>query len=165
VRPANRRTIGTRWDGLDGFLFRAFDLPWPRGTILRIPTAPRPTWIVVVDVSTASGLPATVCEVLAWKGTDSPSPSALRELDVHRTADTVTLVRARVVDARNRKSIGDMKRHLGVRGVEERVPFRVTLLGYAPKGITVVGRRRVSAPASGTNVAEWADLDAIASRL
>jgi hypothetical protein len=164
-RPAKVPPIGTRWDGLDDFLLRAFDLPWPRGTILRIPTAPRPTWIVVVDVSTVSGLPATVCEVLAWQGTETPSPAALREIDVHRTADTVSIVRARVVDARNRKSIAEMKRHLGVRSVDERVPFRVTLVGFAPKGVTTVGRRRVSAPESGTNVADWADLGGLVGRL
>ena len=61
-----------------------------------------------------------------------PSTETLRGLDAHRTADTVSVVRARVIDPRNRQSIAKMKRHLGVRDVNERAPFRVTLLGYCP---------------------------------
>ena len=157
--------IGVRWTGLDGFLLRGFDLPWSPGTILRVPGGASPTWLVVVDMVSASKLPAIVCEVLDWHDSRDPAPDILRTLDVHRTTDTVSLVRARVVDPRNRKSIARMKQHLGVRGVDERVPFRMTLLGYAPTGIEVVGRRRVVAPTSGSNVYEWEDLSTVVNRL
>jgi len=115
--PSNRRfpgdtvkPIGTRWDALDGFLLRAFDLPWPRGTVLRVPTDPDPVWLTVVDLMTLSGSPATVCEVLDWHTNREPSPSELRRMDMHRTADTVSSVRARVVDPRNRQSVAKMRR-------------------------------------------------------
>jgi hypothetical protein len=157
--------IGTRWDGLDGLLLRGFDLPWPRGAILRVPATARPVWLVVADIMTQSGMPATVCEVLAWHERADPVHAALRSLDVHRTDDTVDIVRARVVDPRNRKSIAKMKQHLGVRQIDERVPFRITLLGYAPSGITIVGRRRVAVPTSGSNVADWNDLGTVVDRL
>jgi hypothetical protein len=163
--PTNKvEAIGTRWSGLDGFLFRAFDLPWPAGAILRVPTDASPIWLVVVDVTTHSGLPATVCEVLDWHREDDPSPEKLRGLDTHRTADTVSLVRERVVDPRNRQSVAKMKRHLGVRDVDERAPFRVTVLGYCPDGVTVVARRKVVVPTSSSNVVEWTDLGTVVSR-
>jgi hypothetical protein len=156
--------IGTRWTGLDGFLLRGYDLPWPRGTILRVPGGASPTWLVVVDMMSGSGLPATVCEVLDWHGSSDPTetPGAL---DVHRTTDTVSIVRARVVDPRNRKSIAKMKQHLGVQDVDERVPFRVTLLGYAPSSVEVVGRRRVVVPTSASNVVGWDELGTVVNRL
>ena len=174
IRPpsSNRRfpvdkvkPIGTRWDALDGFLLRAFDLPWPRGTILRVPTDPDPVWLTVVDLVTLSGSPATVCEVLDWHTNREPSPSELRRIDTHRTTDTVSNVRARVVNPRNRQSVAKMRRHLGVRSIDERAPFRVTLLGYPPAGVKVVGRRRVVVPASGANAVEWTDLGTVVNRL
>jgi hypothetical protein len=164
--PAGKiKPIGTRWDDLDGFLLRGFDLPWPRGAILRVPAEPTPIWLAVVDLMTSSGSPATVCEVLDWHAPADPSRSELRRLDTHRTADTVSSVRARVVDVRNRQSIAGMKRHLGVRNVDERAPFRVTLLGYPPAGTKVVGRRRVTVPASGANAVQWNELGVVVDRL
>jgi hypothetical protein len=159
------KPIGTRWDALDRFLFRGFDLPWPRGTILRVPTDSDPVWLTVVDLMTLSGSPATMCEVLDWQSNRDPSASELRRIDTHRTADTVSSVRARVVDPRNRQSIAKMRRHLGVRTGDERAPFRVTLLGYPPPGVKVVGRRRVVVPASSTNAVEWTDVGGVVNRL
>jgi hypothetical protein len=112
-----------------------------------------------------AGLPAVVCEVLDWHATSDPPTETLRALDVHRTTDTVRIVLSRIVDPRNRKSVAAMKQHLGVRDVDERVPFRVSLLGYAPSGIQVVGRRRVVVPTSETNVVEWDELGTVVSRL
>jgi hypothetical protein len=164
--PATKvEAIGTRWNGLDGFLFRGFDLPWPRGSILRVASNGPPIWLVVVDVTTRSKLPAIVCEVLDWHQKADPSPTILRGLDTHRTGDTVSIVRARIVDPRNRQSVAKMKRHLGVRNVDERAPFRVTLLGFCPTNATVVGRRRVTVPVSSSNVVEWTDLETVLSRL
>jgi hypothetical protein len=157
--------IGSRWDGLDRLLLRGFDLPWPRGSILRVVSSGAPIWLVVVDVTTRSRLPALLCEVLDWHQQIDPSPTILRGLDTHRTDDTVTLVRARVVDPRNRQSVAKMKRHLGVRDIDERAPFRVTLLGHCPTDTTVVGRRRVTVPSSSSNVVAWSDLETVVSRL
>jgi len=159
------QAIGIRWSGLDAFLFRGFDLPWPSGAILRVAANGPSIWLVVVDVTSLSGLPATVCEVLDWHDRADPSPENLLRLDTHRTADTVNIVRARVVDPRNRQSIAKMKGHLGVRDANERAPFRMTLVGYCPEGATVVGRRRVIVPTSGSNVVEWSDLETVVSRL
>ncbi len=58
-----------------------------------------------------------------------------------------------------------MMRHLGVRNVDERAPFRLTLVGYPPSGTRVVGRRRILAPASGVNALGWTDLGTAVSRL
>lgn len=157
--------IGTRWDYLDGFLFRGFDLPWPKGAILRVPTDQSPIWLAVVELMTLSGAPAIVCEVLDWHANREPSLAELRRIDTYRTADTVISVRARVVDPRNRQSIAKMKRHLGVRSADERAPFRMTLVGYPPTGTTVAGRRRVLVPASGANAVEWAELGTVVKRL
>ena len=65
--------IGTRWHGLDEILLRGFDLPWPRGTILRVPAVGPPIWLVVADIRSQSGLPATMCEVLVWHDHADPS--------------------------------------------------------------------------------------------
>lgn len=171
-RSASRRfpgdkvkPVGARWSDLDGVLFGAFDLPWPRGTILRVPSSGAPIWLNVVDIKTRSGLPAMVCEVLVWHRQEDPPPAVLRRLDTHRTDDTVEIVRGRVVDTKNRLSVAAMKRHLGVRHANERVPFRVTVVGFCPSGITVVGRRRVTAPASGSNAVEWRELETVVGRL
>jgi len=157
--------VGIRWSGLDDFLLAGFDLPWPRGTVLRVDSARSPIWLVVVDVIGRSGAPAIVCEVLEWHKETDPSPAALREVDVHRTPETVQVVRGRVVDPKNRLSIAKMKQHLGVRDENERVPFRVTLVGFCPADVSVVGRRRVVVPTSGSNAAEWKDLEAVVERL
>lgn len=157
--------IGMRWNELDTFLLRGFDLPWARGTILGVPAAGSPIWVVVVDVTLRLGTPALVCEILDWHKDVDPSPPALRHLDVHRTADTVESVRARVVDPRNRISVAKMKQHLGVRDASDRAPFRVTLAGYCPEGVSVVGRRRVVVPTSSSNVVEWKDLKTVVERL
>lgn len=127
--------IGIRWSALDEFLLAAFDLPWPRGTILRVPATVAPIWLAVVDVTTRAGMPAVVCEIVDWHKETDPSPSDLRHIDVHRTADTVHVVRRRVVDPRDRPSVAKMKQHLGVRDANERAPFRVTLVGYRPEGV------------------------------
>jgi hypothetical protein len=119
----------------------------------------------VVDVTSRAGAPAIVCEILDWHEERDPSPADLRRVDVHRTADTVTSVRARVVDPSNRLSVTKMKKHLGVRDATERAPFRVTLAGYRPEGVSVVGRRRVSVPSSGANVVAWEDLEKVVERL
>ena len=80
--PAEKsKPIGTRWDGLDGLLFCGFDLPWPRGTILRVPTEPNPIWLAVVDLKTSSGSPATVCEVVDWHTAQGPSRSDRRSME------------------------------------------------------------------------------------
>jgi hypothetical protein len=147
-----KEAVGLRWTGLDGFLLDAFDLPWPRGAILRVPTAGAPAWLVVVGVGgSAAREPGTMCEVLCWQEAADPAAEVLRGLDTYRTADTVTSVRARVVDPRNRLSVARMKQHLGVHDVTEPAPFRVTLVGEAPPGTTVVGCRRVVVPSSGAN--------------
>jgi hypothetical protein len=157
--------VGIRWSGLDDFLLAGFELPWPRGTILRVPAAGSPTWLVVVDVTSRGGAPAIVCEILDWRTASDPSAADLRRIDVHRTADTVQLVRDRVVDPRNRLSVAKMKQHLGVRDAKERAPFRVTIAGYCPEGVKAVGRRRVVVPTSGANVVAWEALETIAERL
>jgi hypothetical protein len=157
--------IGIRWGGLDDFLLAGFNLPWPRGTILRVPLARTPVWLVVVDVTSRAGEPAVVCEILDWHKASDPWPAEMRHVDVHRTADTVQVVRGRVVDPRNRLSVPRMKQHLGVRGVNERAPFRVTLAGDFPAGVAVVGRRSVVVPTSGSNIVAWKDLETVVARL
>jgi hypothetical protein len=122
--------------------------------------------LVVVDVTSRyAAAPALVCEILDWHKGSDPSPTALRQVDVHRTPDTVPVVRRRVVDPRNRLSVAKMKEHLGVRDENERAPFRLTLVGYCPEDVSVVGRRRVVVPSSGSNAVEWKDLGAVVERL
>jgi hypothetical protein len=150
--------VGIRWSGLDDFLLAGFDLPWPRGAVLRVPVGQSWTWLVVVDALSWSGEPAVVCEILDWHRQSDPSPADLRDADVHRTADTVQVVRSRVVDPRNRLSVANMKRHLGVRDPNERAPVRVCLVGICPYGVAVVGQRRVVVPTSGSNAIEWKHL-------
>jgi len=119
----------------------------------------------VVDVTSRGGAPAIVCEILDWHTASDPSAADLRRIDVHRTTDTVQLVRDRVVDPRNRLSVAKMKQHLGVRDANERAPFRVTLAGYCPAGVSLVGRRRVVVPTSGSNIVAWKDLETVVERL
>jgi hypothetical protein len=165
VPKARLHSIGIRWSALDQFLLAAFELPWPRGSILRVPTAGTPIWLVVVDATSQASGPALVCEILdCHKGSD-PSSAELHHIDVHRTADTVHIVRGRVVDPKNRLSVTKMKQHLGVRDPNERTPFRVTLAGFCPDGLSVVGRRRVVVPTSGSNVVAWTDLETLVQRL
>ena len=94
-----------------------------------------------------------------------PSRATLRHVDVHRTADTVQVVRGRVVDPRNRLSVTKMKQHLGVRDANERAPFRLTLVGYCPEDVSVGGHRRVVVPTSSSNAVEWKDLETVVKRL
>jgi hypothetical protein len=130
-----------------------------------VPVGQSWTGLVVVDALSWSGEPAVVCEILDWHRQNDPSPADLRDADVHRTADTVQVVRSRVVDPRNRHSVANMKRHLGVRDPNERAPVRVCLVGICPDGVAVVGQRRVVVPTSGSNAIEWKHLGKIVEGL
>jgi len=151
--------VGIGWHDLDHFLFTGFDVPWPQGTIFRVPTSSGVAFVVVVDVSSYRSEPRTICEILDWRGAGEPSVEALARLDVHRTGDTVRIVRARVLDPAARKSIAAMKRHLGVRGIDERAPLRVSLVGPPPPDVRAVGKRRGTlAESSWYNGHDWSEL-------
>jgi hypothetical protein len=159
--PRAEEPLGTTWNRLDRFLHRSFYVPWVPGTVLRVEVPGAPAWLVVVDVRDAGGEPGTIFEVLDWPGPRDPSPSELRGLDVHRTSDTIEAIRARVVDPGSRMSIATLRQKLGVRGVTERVPFRLTLCGAFPSGSTrAVGRRRVVALTDYANFTTWDRLGA-----
>jgi hypothetical protein len=148
--PVPRGVLGTRWDGLDGFLFRAFELPWPRGTVLRVANGGAPILLVVVDIGGWMGDAETLCAVVDERG------------EVGRTADTLRRVRARIVDPGSLPSLAKHRRQFGVRDLDERIPYRVRLLGRAPSGVQVVGRQKIlPATAYDANIS-WSELGSAA---
>ncbi len=144
--PVPRGVLGTRWDGLDGFLFRAFDLPWPRGTILRVANGGAPILLVVVDIGGWNTDPETLCAVVDERG------------EVGRTAETLRRVRARIVDPGSLPSLAKHRRQFGVRDLDERIPYRVRLRGHAPSGVQVVGRQRIQPATAHDAIISWAEL-------
>jgi hypothetical protein len=164
--PRGEEPLGTTWNRLDRFLHRSFGVPWAPGTVLRVELAGAPVWLVVIDLRDAGGEPGAICEVLDWPGPRDPSPTELRALDVHRTSDTISAIRARIVIPANRMSVATLRGKLGVRGPEERVPFRLTLCGPCPPGSTrAVGRRPVVVPRDYANATTWDRLGAKVAEL
>jgi hypothetical protein len=157
--PKAEEPLGTTWNRLDRFLLQAFNVPWGPGTVLRFDISSNRWWLVVVDVRDVEGTPGVMCEVLEWPGPNDPTPAELRSADVHRTAETINSIRARVVDPGSRKSIAELRRKLGVRGPDERIPQRLTMIGtWPPSAAVVVGRRPVVTPTDSASYTSWETL-------
>jgi hypothetical protein len=140
------------WLDLDGFLLRAFDLPWARGSVLRLSIGRRSVSLIVVDISTGFGAPETLCLVLDSNGT------------IRRTSETIRRIRTRIIDPGSLPSLAAHRRQFGVRDLDEPIPYRVRLLGQAPAAVEVVGRRSVAAATAHDASLSWSELGATVPR-
>jgi hypothetical protein len=111
--PIPRGAAGLSWLDLDGFLLRAFDLPWARGSVLRLSIGRRSVSLIVVDISTGFGAPETLCLVLDSNGT------------IRRTSETIRRIRTRIIDPGSLPSLAAHRRQFGVRDLDEPIPYRV----------------------------------------